>query len=358
MANERTNFENAYSSTLAASLGSVATTMSVAAAPAIPAPYYLVLEPDSATKREYVKVTAVAGTNLTVTRYLTGSAAPSGITHDSGVEVTIAPTAQAFEDLHDRVSGHTHAGGDAGAALSHDNLSGVSADDHHPQVHAHNGVDGSGTIDHGSLTGRNDDDHTQYLRADGTRAMTGQLNAGAGALLGAALDMGGFDIVNLGDILAGTFKGMDPAAHAARHQLGGADPIVIGDHIQLGGDTQPGSLTWGALTLSYVTKASVAFTKPANWTSYNVLAVAFATFGSSASGGRGALRASIAGEGGPEVWAAPFASTIMDTASAFAFHYRAGLTTGSMTIAALLKEEIAAAEWLTASIVYIAVRAS
>jgi len=43
----------------------------------------------------------------------------------------------------------------------------------------------SGSIsDHGSLAGLSDDDHPQYLLADGTRAMT------------ADLDTGGFDIVN------------------------------------------------------------------------------------------------------------------------------------------------------------------
>jgi hypothetical protein len=38
-----------------------------------------------------------------------------------------------------------------------------------------------GTIDHGSLGGLADDDHTQYVLANGTRAITGQqaLNAGA-----------------------------------------------------------------------------------------------------------------------------------------------------------------------------------
>ena len=43
-----------------------------------------------------------------------------------------------------------------------------------------------GVTDHGDLTGLSDDDHTQYLLTDGSRTMTG------------SLDMGGFDILNIG----------------------------------------------------------------------------------------------------------------------------------------------------------------
>lgn len=38
---------------------------------------------------------------------------------------------------------------------------------------------GGGVTDHGALTGLADDDHTQYLLADGTRALTGDLNVGS-----------------------------------------------------------------------------------------------------------------------------------------------------------------------------------
>ncbi len=59
-------------------------------------------------------------------------------------------------------SAHTAAAHDS-LAMSHDSLSGVSANDHHTQSHTHN-ADGSGAVDHGSLTGLTDDDHTQYLK--------------------------------------------------------------------------------------------------------------------------------------------------------------------------------------------------
>ncbi|MDQ3181412.1 MAG: hypothetical protein M3Q33_12930, partial [Acidobacteriota bacterium] len=37
---------------------------------------------------------------------------------------------------------------------------------------------GGGVSDHGELTGLEDDDHPQYFLADGSRALTGNLNAG------------------------------------------------------------------------------------------------------------------------------------------------------------------------------------
>lgn len=40
------------------------------------------------------------------------------------------------------------------------------------------GASGSGISDHGTLVGLNDDDHTQYLRTDGTRALTGNQSFG------------------------------------------------------------------------------------------------------------------------------------------------------------------------------------
>lgn len=71
------------------------------------------------------------------------------------------------------------------------------------------------TLDHGSLLGLGDDDHTIYLLVDGTRAM------------GAALDMGGFAITNVGNV-----DGVDVSAHAALHERGGADEID-GDHLDI-----------------------------------------------------------------------------------------------------------------------------
>lgn len=72
------------------------------------------------------------------------------------------------------------------------------------------------TIDHGALIGLADDDHTQYLLINGTRAMSGDL------------DMGANDIVNVGLV-----DGVNLPAHAARHEVGGADEVAHGN--QAGG---------------------------------------------------------------------------------------------------------------------------
>ena len=126
------------------------------------------------------------------------------------------------------VSSHDH-GAAGGVTVSHDDLDGVSADDHHTafiglednagtainpagdnriQV-TDDGIinaDASGSvlaltfdqasIDHGGISGLGDDDHTHYLLADGTRAMSGNL------------DMGGNAIVTVGNV-----DGIDVSAH-------------------------------------------------------------------------------------------------------------------------------------------------
>jgi len=67
---------------------------------------------------------------------------------------------------------------------------------------------GGVVTDHGGLSGLGDDDHTQYLLVSGARAMAGNL------------DMGGNQITNVGNV-----DGVDVSAHAARHELGGADQV-------------------------------------------------------------------------------------------------------------------------------------
>jgi hypothetical protein len=63
---------------------------------------YLVLDPDSDSQREYVKVTNISGTTLTVTRNIdTGG---GGLrTHAAGAKIRQTAQAQHFDDIHDRV---------------------------------------------------------------------------------------------------------------------------------------------------------------------------------------------------------------------------------------------------------------
>jgi hypothetical protein len=64
-------------------------------------------------------------------------------------------------------------------------------------------------VQHSALLGLTGDDHTMYLKADGTRAMSGALNMGTQA------------ITNVGLV-----DGVDVSVHASRHLPGGADALT------------------------------------------------------------------------------------------------------------------------------------
>ena len=97
---------NAFETTLSSQLGASDLTVNVASTTGLASPCYIVIEPDSATQREYVFIdSTVAATSFTTTttdnRYLSGSAAGSGLTHPSGSKVRVAPMKQHFEDIFD-----------------------------------------------------------------------------------------------------------------------------------------------------------------------------------------------------------------------------------------------------------------
>jgi hypothetical protein len=144
MANRVTNTANAYETILTASMGSedlVATVEARAGAPT--APCILVIDPLDSDKREYIFFDASStGTSFTTSttdnRYLTGSAASGGITHDAGAIVRMSPLAQHIQDLNDRIdsrlaaSQHTAAVHNA-MSLSHASLSNLGTGDPHTQ---------------------------------------------------------------------------------------------------------------------------------------------------------------------------------------------------------------------------------
>lgn len=118
MADQEVKFSNFYESTLAAGSGGLPTNVTVAtltAAPtsngtsAIGTPYYLVIDPDSASKREVVEVTAATGTSLTAItrdkegRYGAAGDAATAPNHAEGTVVRMAVVKEMFEDVHDRV---------------------------------------------------------------------------------------------------------------------------------------------------------------------------------------------------------------------------------------------------------------
>jgi hypothetical protein len=116
MTAQETKLLNAFETTLSTTLGSSGTTVTLtavtdSASNNIEAPCYLVIEPDSATNREYVLVSAVNIGTKTITlgdggasnRHLKGSAATSGLSHASGSTIRYVPMAQHIEDINDRV---------------------------------------------------------------------------------------------------------------------------------------------------------------------------------------------------------------------------------------------------------------
>ena len=114
MTAQETNLLNAFETTLTGTIGASDLTFTVnsvtdSASNTLAAPCYLVLNPDSATNREVVQVTSINVGTKTLTldninkRYLTGSAATSGLSHASGSVVRMSPLQQHIEDINDRV---------------------------------------------------------------------------------------------------------------------------------------------------------------------------------------------------------------------------------------------------------------
>tara|TARA_Y100000385_G_scaffold171741_1_gene177867 strand:- start:85 stop:657 length:573 start_codon:yes stop_codon:yes gene_type:complete len=106
---QEVKFSNFYESTLNGILASGATSATLTAAPtsdgtsAIAAPYYLVIDPDNASNREVVLVTAASTTTLsTITRDVEGRHSTDP-THVDGTTVRMSVLKEMFEDVHDRV---------------------------------------------------------------------------------------------------------------------------------------------------------------------------------------------------------------------------------------------------------------
>jgi len=111
MTNTLASFSNFFETTLDGAVGASDTQLDLSAAPThdgassnITAPFYLVINPDSTTKREVIRVTASSGTNMqTVVRDVEGRHSPDP-THDDGSTVRMAVVGEMFEDLHDRIN--------------------------------------------------------------------------------------------------------------------------------------------------------------------------------------------------------------------------------------------------------------
>lgn len=163
MANRETRLANAFETELTTQMGPTDLTANVVTTVGGPAtPCILVIDPTNSAKREVVLFDGVFTATAFVTsgignRYLAGSAAASGITHEVGAKVRCAPLAQHIEDVNDRVDHYS----------DHGNLSGLADDDHTQYLnvarHDTTARHGASVVDHGIIGGLGDDDHPQYL---------------------------------------------------------------------------------------------------------------------------------------------------------------------------------------------------
>jgi len=100
--------QNAYETTLALAIGADASETSVqvnaapVGSPSAANPMYLVIDPDSDSTREYIKVTSRGGTSLTVVRNIDTDSGGLNA-HAVGAKVRMVAMKQHFDDLNDRV---------------------------------------------------------------------------------------------------------------------------------------------------------------------------------------------------------------------------------------------------------------
>ena len=113
MVAQQINYSNFFETTLDGNVGASDTSITLSIAPTsdgtseISAPFYLVIDPDSATNKEVILVTASSGVTMsTVTRDVEGRHSPD-ISHSDGTTVRMAVVGEMFEDLHDQLTSGT-----------------------------------------------------------------------------------------------------------------------------------------------------------------------------------------------------------------------------------------------------------
>lgn len=113
MTAQQINYSNFFETTLDGNVGASDTSLTLSSAPTsdgtsvISAPFYLVIDPDSATNREVILVTASSGVTMsTITRDVEGRHSPD-ISHSDGDTVRMAVVGEMFEDLHDQLTAGT-----------------------------------------------------------------------------------------------------------------------------------------------------------------------------------------------------------------------------------------------------------
>ena len=215
----RTRTRNAYESSLNGSITSGAATITLNSTVGLTQPLYLVIEPESPTKREFIRVGSITGSNLeSVTRGEDGSASGAQA-HDSGVVVRAVFVHQMLDELFTDI--------EALETADTNHFGGTDTADHPEATITVRGfissadkvkLDGIATAavaDHAALTGLLIDDHTQYLLASGLRDVGGNLlpdvddtrdlgnaaKAWRRAYLRHVYDLGGIEAIDLDDRL-------------------------------------------------------------------------------------------------------------------------------------------------------------
>ena len=155
MANRISKADNLFRTTLSAGVSTTSLNFAFTSVTGLELPQYLVIDPEVPAKTEIVYFDGFitdldVSTTVLANRNQEGSV--GSVDHDAGAEVWASPVGQHIEDLHDRVSLHTH-----------------------------DGSAGGGT-------------ELDYLPLDGSRSMTGDLN------------MDGHDINNVGVLNAGVLE--------------------------------------------------------------------------------------------------------------------------------------------------------
>ena len=128
--------QNAYETTLALAIGADASETSVqvnaapVGSPSAANPMFLVIDPDSDSTREYIKVTSRSGVSLTVERNIDTDSGGLNA-HAVGAKVRMVAMKQHFDDLHDRVDTIMNSDGTAvntsGLVKDEDDMSSDSA---------------------------------------------------------------------------------------------------------------------------------------------------------------------------------------------------------------------------------------
>ena len=130
MPNRETSVANWWETTLSSQMGPADLFADVITTSGLSTPTLVVIEGESATQREVVLFDGTFSatrfsTASIANRYQAGSAAASGLTHPVGSSVRSVVLAQHYQDVNDRVDGHTHAGGADGNTINYSNLAGL-----------------------------------------------------------------------------------------------------------------------------------------------------------------------------------------------------------------------------------------